>query len=273
MKTERRHELQDNELAKGLGKLPAFWRVHGTKVLLGVIGIVLVLVLINYRTKTAQRELTTAKASLADVRELLDEARFRETQRIAPQDQAQFRNAVATDGASALSAIINQARSGGHDTLLADAQVVRGDLNWALANLPELPGATTRPQLKLEPPAGTTYLQQAEEAYRAVLGQASATTMQKNQARFGLAAVAENRRAWDDAQAQYQAVRDDTASIEAYRSLATIRITLLSDLKQDFILATPAMITGPSTLPTFSTAPVVTSATQPTTTPVTRPVQ
>jgi hypothetical protein len=264
MKSERRHELQDNELAKGLGKLPAFWQAHGTKVLLGVIGLALLYMLINYRTKTAQRELDTAKASLADVRELLDEARFREMQPVSPTDLAQFRTAVATDGSAALSAVINQARSGGHNELLADAMLLRGDLNWSLANLPELAGATTRPQLKLEPPAGTTYLALAEEAYRAVLDQTSATTMQKNQARFGLAAVAENRRAWNDAQAQYQAVLDDSASIEAYRSLATIRIALLDDLKQEFILAKPT--TAPAV------TPLVTPVTQPATLPTTQPV-
>jgi len=269
MKTERRHELQENSLAKGIVGLPSLWSRHGSKVLLAVVGVALLVVLVNYRGASTRRGESSAKASLADVQGLMDDLRMQEMSGMPQDELARFRAGVATQAGAAVGAVVNQARSLGDDALLADASVTRGDLNWLLANLVELPGATTRPALKMEQ-VSDAYLQAAQDAYQGVLDQKSKPSMQTNQARFGLAAVAENRRDWDSATKFYQAVADDAAAIDGYKSLAQIRLNLLPQLKSGvrFVRPTTApttMMATPTTLPTTSSVALPT--TLPTTTP------
>src|SRR5687768_1772382 len=62
MKSERRHELKTNALARGLGS-PETLRRHGSKVLLAVIVILLIIVWVRQRrSSTAERTIQIAAA-------------------------------------------------------------------------------------------------------------------------------------------------------------------------------------------------------------------
>jgi hypothetical protein len=55
MKAKRRHDLQTNQLARFMENMPEFLKLHGNKVLLGVIFIALLIVLIRYRASSAEQ--------------------------------------------------------------------------------------------------------------------------------------------------------------------------------------------------------------------------
>src|SRR5688572_21463268 len=54
MKAERRHELKNNTLAQGIGGLPMFWHQYGTKVLLGVVAVLAIVLFIRMQRITAR---------------------------------------------------------------------------------------------------------------------------------------------------------------------------------------------------------------------------
>src|SRR6476646_7036435 len=71
MKAERRHQLQENSLVRNVRNFPEFWRAYGSKILLGIILILLAILLIrmwiNKRAETRKQmaeELFSARAML-----------------------------------------------------------------------------------------------------------------------------------------------------------------------------------------------------------------
>jgi hypothetical protein len=146
----------------------------------------------------------------------------------------------------------------------ARALVVRGDLNWAIANLPELPGAATQPALRPDPPADDL-LRQASEAYSAAIGVSGASPQTVAAARLGLAAVAEDHGDWTAAKEQLQAVADATDPTAA--ALAATAKEQLADLPS---LEKPSYLAPPSGVP-VTTQPATTQATtKPSSQPSTR---
>ncbi len=74
MKSERRHKLQENSLAHSLENLPKMGRESGSKLLLGIVTVLLVIVLIRYYLMSREQkkemiatELTNARYDLADL--------------------------------------------------------------------------------------------------------------------------------------------------------------------------------------------------------------
>ena len=64
MKAERRHELAENELAKVIKGAPTFWQQSGGKFLLGLIVVLLIVILIQYRIRTNREGLAAAGTSM-----------------------------------------------------------------------------------------------------------------------------------------------------------------------------------------------------------------
>src|SRR4051812_23888925 len=79
MKAQRRHDLKTNTLARGLENLPEASRQHGTKILVAVLGVLLVVFLVR-QWLTSSREkavaaaysLNNARASIGQLDDALD---------------------------------------------------------------------------------------------------------------------------------------------------------------------------------------------------------
>ena len=260
MKAERRHELKQNTLARGLEALPDVGRRHGTKILLVVLVGLAVALLIRSRVSSSRESAQQASYSLSHGRELIDQLR-NSAERLPP---AQFVS-VAQEISRAVDMAVQQVLEGTDDPrMLAEARVLQGDLNWHLAMLPEPPGAATQPALAL-PRNDEQLLQSAHDAYQAALEQRGAPPESVITARLGLAAVAENRRQFDAAREQYQKVLDDGATPKPLKDMAAASISRLEVLRKPPLLAPPA--SAPSFPPLGATQP----GTQPATAPGTQP--
>lgn len=262
MKAERRHELKTNALARGLEGLPQYAQLYGNRALLVVIAILALILIVRYRMESNRQATARAREEVEIARREVDRLRDVEFWRLgSPENVADFRNEAAQKANDA----IKQAQALSDDPAIrAQAYLVQGDLDWRLANFPELPGATTRPdQLglpRLGSPSAMTrddYLKQSESAYGEVLRLAPpGDHLAMTTARFSLAAIAENRRDWDGATRFYQEIINDPQASKGLKDFAQQRIKELDDLRQPPLLAQnttqPAV---PATLPEMSGVP------------------
>jgi tetratricopeptide (TPR) repeat protein len=259
MKAERRHELQTNSLARFLENLPLYFRFHFGKVLLGLLVFVLLIVLIRQRMTTGNVARQQTANALGDVRRLLNELQVVDLTRATPDQRAEDRKRFASQIDGAIDEIIANTDEGPDDAAMrAEALVARGDLNWIMANLPEVPGAATQPALGM-PKAPEQYLADAAEAYEQVLRQYPDRPMSALTAEFGLASVAENQGKWDVARAHYETILRKPDAALAFREWAMARLNLLPSLQEPVF--TGSFGTPPTTLPDAAAAPA--SATQP----------
>ena len=114
--------------------------------------------------------------------------------------------------------------------LLAEARLARGDLNWKLANFPDLPGAQTQPALQFTR-SRQDLLKTAADSYLNVIEDPAAPPESQRTAHLGLAAVYENRREWDKARAEYQKVVNDTSVPKPFKDLAVDRLNNLEQVQ------------------------------------------
>jgi hypothetical protein len=161
--------------------------------------------------------------------------------------------------------------------LRAEGLVARGDLYWQVANVPELPGATTRPTLK-SPKAEDELLKLAEASYKEVVAGYGSQPLAVASARMGLAAIAQNRRQFDEAETLLKQVEDDAATPESVRAQAKIQRELNKNIRKPIYIApatqpTTAPTTGPATQAAATTRPAVSATTRPTTAPATAPAK
>jgi tetratricopeptide (TPR) repeat protein len=262
MKAERRHELETNDLAKKIIQAPDYFKLYGGRVALGVVVLVALVMLINYRMRSKREDLMLAQSGVADAREAVGRLASPNVNMGAPEQVAARRRELVSEATEAIDRVNERSED---PILLAQAAVVRGDMYWTIANLPELPGAATRPALAVEPKADVA-LEQAQAAYKRVLDSYSGQGMAAVTARFGLAAVAENQGKWDEARRQYQGLQSDANVAAAYKSLAKLREQRVGMLQKGVYLAQA------STLPASTTQDVTpaTSSVAPTTQPAHR---
>jgi tetratricopeptide (TPR) repeat protein len=281
MKAERRHELQENSLARMIENLPVAARLYADKILLGVILVLLVIVLIRWRINAREQRMEGAVDSLALARSAIRQVT--NTLPIGPADQiAQIRAQARADAERNIEQAINDARSN-DDTLRAEALVARGDLYWTLANLPPLPGASSSPATTqsslittFTPAASETpeeLLNKSRQSYEQVLSSYPGQARAKAASLFGLAGIAENRGDWDAAAKAYQAVIDDKGILKMYQSLAQRRLKMLDEIKQPKLLAAPSTRPAEPDLPSLIMPPPATrsAATAPTPPPAVQP--
>lgn len=262
MKSERRHELETNQLAQAVSHLPELMRLYGSRILLALVLIVLVVAFIAMRVYSSRTAAAEAANALGFARERLTLLQgFRPLAMEDPEArQATYRQYVK-EISDALELVVQNVDD---PALLADALVARGDLNWTMAVYPELPEATTRPSLTLqedrEGPLAT-----AKQAYEDVLRHYPDNTMAVLSARFGLAAIAENAGDWSTAQEHYQAIVDNTNFNETFRKQAQERLDSLDEIRQPvFIVERPvAGAAQEASADSADTAPATQPATQP----------
>lgn len=253
MKSERRHELHTNSLAQALSHAPEFLREHGSKVLLGIIIVLLIAILVHQRTRRSREELDSGWANITAARIAIGRLGMLPAQVKSPTDLVNLRRQVVESASSALTAVVGS----DNPQLAAAAYLLRGDLNWTLANLPELPEAATQPSLKLEG-SSQEYLGRADEAYQKVIRVYADQTLSVSNARFGLAAIAENKRDWAAARTTYEAIKNDPKTIPSYKTLADLKIAALGVIESPVYIAPtsqPAPAPAPAAAPT--TAPAV----------------
>jgi hypothetical protein len=259
MKAERRHELQQNTLAKVIIGAPSWWQQWGGRSLLIAVAVLAVSLLINYRITSTRANTARAAEAVSAARDNIIQLQNSSQYNMPPAAIASQRNRLFND----TSAILEEtARLPVSKSLLAENYLAQGDLNWTLANLSELPGAATQPSLQL-PRDPQQLLKGAREAYQTVLDKYPDQQQAVIAARFGLAAIAENMGEWDAAQTQYNTVAQIPNVPQAYLTLAKFRLDRLPEIRQMPRIAEPASMPTaamPAPLPTGIAAPAPTTA-------------
>jgi hypothetical protein len=264
MKAQRRHELQQSDLAKVIKQAPSFWQDAGGKYLLAAIAVVVIIILIRYRMSSNKEAAVRAMDSLAQARLMIEQMERLSIQAsfMPPQQAAVTRRQFYNDATTA----INDATARSDEKqVAAEALVAKGDLNWTTAQMPTLAGASTQPSLQFKDPK--ELLASASDAYQSVLNTYADQKHAAVAARFGLAAIAENRGDFDAAKKQYEAIAQMTNDIAAYQQMANVRLKMLDDLRKPVIMANattePADL--PPEVPTTQTIPPLVAAPGPAT--------
>jgi hypothetical protein len=230
MKAERRRELKANALIWHLQGLPEQIKKYQSQISLVVIVVALAIILIQYRIRTAQERLLAAQSAVS----------------LAADDLSQLRNMLVPGNGDPLIFMkqrdelyfdgvqhADDALQKGPDNqplLKAHALLTKGDLNFEIANFPQMPGASTQPALR---PSESTddLLSGAADAYSQALQSYGDIPSIAVSARFGLAAVAEDRAQWDEARNQYQGILSSDAT-QAYKDYAKQRLDILPQLER-----------------------------------------
>jgi predicted negative regulator of RcsB-dependent stress response len=261
MKAQRRHALQTNSLAHSMENLPEFFKLHGNKVLLGVIFIALVIVLIRYRASSAEQRTEAIATSLGNARNGISELR-RSDPTNPPIQQSSQRKQVLSAARDSIQTVLDESND---PAIKAQALLARGDLFWTAANLPPIPGAATQPSLQLTQ-SKDELLKQSEESYQQVVKQYP-SERPATAAQFGLAAIREDEKQFDPAEKIYNGIIANSTD-PMFKDLATTRLALLEKAKTPVYIGsteartpTPFLTTRPSSAPRTTTTPAAHPAT------------
>lgn len=273
MKSEHRHDLKTNDLAKSLLTAQDYVKVYGGRVLLGIAIIILIIVLIVQRSGRAQSEAQKLQDDLAYANSQI--ARLEHAQVIG-ESQVTVRPAEVDQ----VRRLLQEIREKSSDKkVLAQAAVAQGDYSWAMANYPKVPGAATQPTLAPDKPRADL-LNDAKDAYSQVITQYGDQALSVVRAHFGLAAIAENQSNWEEAKRQYEAIAGMAEASTYFQNYAKDKIKRLEEIRQPLLVGMipdkpepvkpfipPSVIsTNPS--PTTKTeAPATKAAVTPTTKP------
>ena len=280
MKSERRHDLKTNNLALIMADFPGFMREYGSRILLVVLICALAIVLIFNWTRGRSEQDVKSREALSNARQSLSELRHG-IERVASAQPwnmpssdavATFRDTVVKQANEQITAALES----GDPNVKADAQVVRGDLDMALAMIPALPGSATRPSLNGSK-SHDDLIRTAEQAYSEVLK----SPLNQNEtavrnARFGLGAIAEDQQQWDKARQDYQAIIDNPNTPGPFKELAHQRLDALATLEKPLMLGSRTPTTEPTgegatSQPTTESSTTNPAMTVPTTLPATVP--
>ncbi len=281
MKAERRHQLQNNELAKQLETLPEKLQRHASKIVLAVTAVLLCVFIYRYRVNNAIQRMNALASATATAHFGPRQLRSLDAQYVPPEQLAAYRNQITSEVNTAIDTILREAEGDEGAALRAEALVAKGDLNWTLANLAPLAGAATQPALALKKPED--YLKVAESAYRDVINSYAGQKLSWVSAQFGVAAIGENRHDWPAAQAAYAAVLNNSSVPIGFQEQARRKLIIMNEIQGPVLLAAyPA--TAPSSQPTAGATTAPESVTQtssdfnftgrsPTTAPATNPAR
>ena len=110
MKAERRHELQENSLARFIDNFPVMLRLYADRILLAVVLVLLVVVLIRWRMNQAEARATQTANDLAEAKSSV--TRLQRMPMIGPPDQlVATRNRAIDEVNAAIDNIANNASS------------------------------------------------------------------------------------------------------------------------------------------------------------------
>ena len=278
MKAERRHELKTNALARGLDDMPELWHEYGSKILLIVLVAAVAFLLVRYWADKKAHDAELITSSMQSIHSDLDQLRglpMLLANGAGAQVVAEQRQKIAQRVDGSISTVLNTAKD---SKVLANAFLARGDLNWLLANFPDVPGSDTLPST-LQIQNHDSLLDEARASYEKVLEPAYSTSPSDVfYARIGLAAIDENQAQWDKAKAQYQAIADAADMPASFKDYSGERIAQLPQLQSAALIVPqppppaveipkpeprgPIGPIGPMPLPATS-APATSAASQP----------
>ena len=225
------------------------------KIILGV-GLVAALAVFFAQRSSAERQrVETVSANLSGAKEGLGQLESLPRLGLPDDAYADQRDQLASTIRQALDAVIAEADAPARK---ADALAARADLAWTLASLPTPAGATTRPALAPQQSRDES-LDRAAADWDLVLTQFPDQIPAVAAARFGLAAVSEERGEFDRAAEQYEAVRSDERVVPLQRDLAADRLAALPELRTPLRLGTP----GPRDLGPLAPGVLDAATTQP----------
>ena len=159
------------------------------------------------------------------------------------------------DGSAHVSPVWFRWSEGAFEVVIAE-----GDLNWALANFPDIPAISSTQPSPVTDAQRLDYLKDAKAAYEQALSQYPEQTMAMVNAHFGLAAVAENGRNWEEAKRHYEAVKSLKGSI--YQSLAEAKLKTLDKIQKPLLVGiVPEKPEEPKEPTESTTAPSTTQST------------
>lgn len=280
MKSERRHDLKTNNLALVMADFPGFMREYGSRILLVVLICALAIVLIFNWTRgrseqdiRARESLTNARQSLNSVHRLIQIVASAQPWNMPPSDAiAAERDKRVKDANDQITAALES----GDPNVKADAYVIRGDLNMALAMIPALPGSATQPGLNGRK-GHDELIRGAEEAYTEVLkGPLNQNESAVRNARFGLGAIAEDEHMWDKARQCYQIIIDTPSVGAPFKDLARQRLDAVATLEKPLMLGSRVPASeipgeGATSQPSTESSATNPATTEPTTLPTTVP--
>jgi hypothetical protein len=231
MKSTRQEELPKKPLSPPLEGWLGFLQQNASRILLALTLIVLAALIFRYRSATAEQRASAAKLAGArartDLQELKDDLL---SATASPELLAARRDQLTAQIIANLTeALADSAES--DVTLRADAYTTRGDLYWTLANSPVFPEAATRPSLATRD-SPDTLLGEAEADYQHVIDAYPSQMLDWGIAQMGLAAIAENRRNWDEATKRYEQVQSRPDAPDLFKTTAEIHLGLLERMKQ-----------------------------------------
>ncbi|QOV91627.1 tetratricopeptide repeat protein [Humisphaera borealis] len=291
-------------MVRGVRTFPQFWKDYGSKISLVIILFLLSLVLVRYwlnsREVTQQaiaEQLTSARSVLEQYRQgnagssvLDDDAQTRQFLVMAsrqlgdasipivflgPEAETRIRGRVKEKVEAAVAETLKNSSDPARQ---AEATLLRADLNLhfgLLAFAESTAAPATQPTTKAFDKTPEQYFESAAKDYAELIAQAAKIPARTaTAARFGMAAVHENRDERDKAKAIY----DDIAKSgpdATVKKLAAARIDLLVRIPANPLLGPPSK-PKPTTAPATTqatTGPAATApaATQPTATPATKP--
>lgn len=271
MKAERRHDLKTNALARGVEGAPDLWREYGSRFLLIVLVAAIVFLLVRWwnenkanQARMVAESIETANNTVHDLGILPIEAGAG----LPASQVAQNRQNLVQQAEESINKVLNTTKD---PKTLANAYLARGDLNWTLANFPELPGAATLPS-QLQISDHNALAEQARSSYQKVLEPPYSSSMADVfYARMGLAAIAENLGQWDQAKEQYQAIKDGAAMPDSFKQIASGRLANLSKVQTPVLLVPPPEVSPAAAATMPATAPAVLGPPLPSNIPATPP--
>jgi hypothetical protein len=226
MKSEHRHELKHNDLAQSLMTFQDYLKHYGGRVALGVVIGVLIIVLIFQRRSSARKNEIKLSGDLGFAREQID--------RLKPVEMlGQQRFGAKPSQMGNVRQILQEVREKAEPAMQSEALILQGELAWTLANFPVGPGVDPSYKPDQEP---AEFLKQARDAYQQVVGQFGDQPIKVAIARFGLAAVAEAERNFDEARKQYEAVKSMPNAWDRHKAHADDRLRNLEQLTKPVLI-------------------------------------
>ena len=264
MKTERPDDQEKPQpTADGQGAVN-FLRRNGSLILLAIVAAAAAFFIARNRTDGAADRRNASRNSLAAASDGVMRLRSLESLagRLPAEQYASQRDLLSNSIRTAVEEVLKNTDASDASARSA-ALASRADLNWTMATLPVPPEATTREALR-PVKAEKDYLDEAKGDWALILKQFPGEPAAVADARFGLAAVAEDRGDFDAAAEQYKAVATDKSAVPMHKTEAERRLKLLPDLRNPVRFGTPA------TLPAFD-QPTTLPTSQPSSQPTSRP--
>ena len=225
-----------------------FFARHGNTILTGVLVAAAIVLAVRWWVNSAANARQQVMVELNAARQSVDQLRGPRVAQLPPDQLVSQSKVIRATATAAVDDVLAKADDA---SVKARALLVRGDLCWTLANLPEAPGATTQPSLRPDVPADQM-LRQASDAYAAVIDLTGAEPLSVAAAHLSLAAVAENRGDWAAATSHLKAVADN-----ADPAVAVLSSAAQAQLAEVPLIQTPAYLAPPTTAPTAVVPPPV----------------